>query len=192
MVYWPETSKDIENIASTCETCLKFSASNRQPKPDNQLGHEVPVVPWKTFVTDIFTFDNCNCMLVVDYSSKFPILKKLPSLTTKIVTEIIKSIFAKYDRPTNIVRDNGPCYPSKYLTRQMANWGIHHITTSPHHYLSNGLAEVYVKISKTILQKAKVVNEDPHFAMMAYRTTPIGPNTPILMELMHGCRSTNS
>ena len=71
----------------------------------------------------------------------------------------------------------------------MTNWRIHHITTSPHHHQSNGQAEVYVKISKTILQKPKDANEDPHLAMMAYRTTPVGPNTPNPMELIHGCRS---
>ena len=55
-VYWPETSKDIENVVTNCETHLKFSANNRWPKPDNQLGHEVPVIPWMKATIDIFFY----------------------------------------------------------------------------------------------------------------------------------------
>ena len=75
-----------------------------------------------------------------------------------------------------------------YLNTLQEGWPTGESTTSPHHHQSNGLAEVYVKIIRTILQKGKDANEDPHFAMMAYRTTPIGPNTPSPMELIHQCR----
>ena len=40
------------------------------------------------------------------------------------------------------------------------------IMTPPHYCQSNGFAEVYVKICKRILQKAKDAGEDPHLAMM--------------------------
>ena len=62
---------------------------------------------------------------------------------------------------------------------------IHHTTTSPHHHQSNGLADVYVKISKAFLQKAKDTNEDPHIAMTVYGTTPFGPNQPSPVDLIH-------
>ena len=66
---------------------------------------------------------------------------------------------------------------------------IQHITASPHHHQSNGLAEVYVKITKCILQKAKDTNEDHHLAMMVYQTTPLGPDQPSPMEMLHGCKA---
>ena len=68
----------------------------------------------------------------------------------------------------------------------MHKLGIQHITTSPHHHHSNGLAEVYVKITKCILQKAKDTNEDPHLAMMGYQTSPLGPDQPGPLEILHG------
>ena len=45
---------------------------------------------------------------------------------------------------------------------------------------------MYVKITKCILQKAKDTNEDPHLAMMVYQTTPLGPDQPSPMEILHG------
>ena len=93
-VYWPGITKDIEDIVQNCETCLKFSANNYKPKPENTLGHEVPAIPWTKLAMDIFTFDNENYLLVVDYTSKFPIICKLPYKTARVVTEIMKSIIS--------------------------------------------------------------------------------------------------
>ena len=50
-------------------------------------------IPRTKVTADIFTFDNCNYSLVVDYTSKFPIFQKLPSMTQRVVTEMLKSIF---------------------------------------------------------------------------------------------------
>ena len=91
-IYWPGITKDIEDMVQNCEICLKFSANNHKPKPANTLGHEVPTIPLTKLATDVFTFDNENYLLVVDYTSKFPIIHKLPSMTARVVTEIMKSI----------------------------------------------------------------------------------------------------
>ena len=109
-IYRPGITKDIKDIVQNCETCLKFSANNCKSKLENTLGHEVSVIPWTKLATDVFTFDNENYLLVVDYTSKFPILCKLPSMTAKVVMEIIKSIISEEGCPTTIVSDNGPCY----------------------------------------------------------------------------------
>ena len=94
-VYWPGIIKDIEDMVHNCEMCLKFSANNHKSKPENSLGHEVPVIPWTKLATDIFTFNNENYLLVVDYTSKFPIICKFPSTTTNVMTEIMKSIISE-------------------------------------------------------------------------------------------------
>ena len=109
-------------------------------------------------------------------------------MTTRVVTEMIKSIFSESDKPTTIVSDNGPFCSSKHFAKEMAKWGINHINKLLHHHQSDRLAEVYVKISKAVLQKAKDTNEDPHLAMLEYMTTPISPTIPTPVELTHGCK----
>ena len=185
-VYWPGISKTIENIISNCETCLKFSANNRKQSLDGTLGHEIPTMPWSKLTMDIFTFDNSNYLVVVDYTSKFRLIRRLSSMIAQAVTEMLKSIFAEYGLLTCIISDNGPCYISESFAVEMHKLRIQHITTSPHHHQSNGLAEMYVKITKCILQKSKDTNEDPHIAMVVYQTTPLGPDQPRPMEILHG------
>ena len=185
-VYWPGITKGIEDMVQNCETCLKFSANNHKPKPENTPRHEVPAIPWTKLATDISTFDNENYLLVVDYTSKFPIICKLPSITARVVMEIIKSIISEEGHPATIVSDNGPCYASEYFKQEMQKNGIQHITTSPHYPQSNGFVEVYVKICKGILQKAKDAGEDPHLAMMVYCNTPLGPNQKSPIKILHG------
>ena len=110
-------------------------------------------------------------------------------MTAQAVTEMLKSIKAEYGLPTCIISDNGPCYALEYFAAEMHKLRIQHIATSPHHNQSNGLAEVYVKITKHILQKAKDTSEDPHLAMMVYQTTFLGPDHPSPMEILHGCKA---
>ena len=107
-------------------------------------------------------------------------------MTAQAITEILKSIFAENGLLTCVISDNGPCYASEYFATEIHKLGIQHITTSLHHHQSNGLPEVYVKITKCIVQKAKDTNEDPHLAKVVYQTTPLGPNQPSPMEILHG------
>ena len=45
---------------------------------------------------------------------------------------------------------------------------------STHFYQSNGLAEEYVQLVKSLISKAKETDENPHFDMMWYRNIPPG------------------
>ena len=47
------------------------------------------------------------------------------------------------------------------------------MTSSPYMSNSNGQAEIYVKIVKGILNKAKAENKDPYLSILSYRNTPI-------------------
>ena len=74
-MYWPGINNDIEQFMVTCQPCLKYAASNKKcPEKKNQLGQEIPVMPWTKLGTDIFTLGGVNYLLVVDYTSKFPIM----------------------------------------------------------------------------------------------------------------------
>ena len=110
-------------------------------------------------------------------------------MTAWAVTEMLKSISAEYGLLTCIISDNGPHYTLEYFATEMHKLRIQHITTSPHHHQSNGLGEMYVKITKHILQKAKDTNEDPHLAMMVYQTIPLGPDQSSPREILHGCKA---
>ena len=113
-MFWSGLYEELKELVSNCTTCLKFSSqkptclSNRQ-----YTGHEIPVHPWSKLASDIFYFEGDSYLLIVDYTSQFPIIRKLSSMTGNTIAHHMQGIFAKYGWPDTLVTDNGPCYTSK-------------------------------------------------------------------------------
>ena len=77
-----------------------------------------------------------------------------------IATHCKKQVFSEYGWPEALISDNGPCYTVEAFTNMMKEYGVNHITSSPHYPQSNGLAEKYVQIVKNLFHKAKEEGED--------------------------------
>ena len=112
MVYWPGINEQLEKLVWNCELCLKYSKSKIKQAPNMSLGEEVPIHPWAKVATDIFHFENDSYLLIVNYTSRFPIVHKLMSTTAQQVASQMKLIFSEYGWPETIISDNGPCYCS--------------------------------------------------------------------------------
>ena len=123
--------------------------------------------------------------------SRFPVIRHLTSMTAKAVAEHLKAIFSEFGVPDVLISDNGPCCTGEQFKVAMRKLNITHVTTSPHHHQSNGLAEVYVRIVKNLLSKAKETGEDYHEVISIYRNTPINGKLPSPFELLHN-RKPNS
>ena len=137
------------------------------------LWQEVPIHPWTKVATDIFHFKNNSYLLIVDYTSRFPIVRKLTPTMAQQVASHMKLIFSEYVWPENIISDNGPCYSAKAFTKLMSDYSMNHITSSLHYPQSNGLAEKYVQIVKNLFYKAKEEGTDLYKSLMIYRNTPL-------------------
>ena len=137
------------------------------------LGQEVLIHPWTKVATDIFHFENDSYLLLVDYTSRFPIVHKLMSTMAQQVASQFKLIFSEYGWPETIVSDNGPCYSAEIFTKLMRDYSVNHITSSPHYPQSNSLAEKYMHIVKNLFYKAKEEGTDFYKSLMIYRNTPL-------------------
>ena len=140
------------------------------------LGQEIPIHPWTKLATDIFHFQGMSYLLLVDYTSCFLIICKLNSMTAQHVINHFKLIFSEYRWPDTLVSDNGPCYTAEVFTNLMKEYNINHITSSLHYPKSNGLAEKFVQIVKTLFYKAKEEGEDLFKTLMIYHNTPLAIN----------------
>ena len=187
-VYWPNLMEHLKELVTNCRVCLKYSQANRKNSKSigPPLGQEIPTRPWVKLATDIFTFNNQNYLLIVDYMSRFPVIRHLSNMTAKMVAEHLKAIFSELGIPKTLVSDNGPCYTGDQFKKTMSHLGIMHITTSPHHHQSNGLAEGYVGIIKNLLSKAKEMGQDYHEVISVYRSMPLSNDLPSPFELLHG------
>ena len=169
-LFWPNISHDIKQLVLKCPICIEHRASN--PK-EPLKSHDIPEYPWQIVATDLFTWDDKNYIVVVDYYSHYFEVKELPNLKSVTIITKMKGIFARMGIPEVVVSDNGPCYRSAEFANFARTYDFIHRTSSPHHPSGNGFAEAYVKICKKILTKAKVSKSDPFLSLLEYRSTPL-------------------
>ena len=120
-VYWPGLNEHLEQLILNCQLCLKYSQSKHKQPPHMSLGWEIPIHRWTKLATDIFYFEGESYLLLVDYTSQFPIVHKLNSMTAQHVINHFKLIFSEYGWPDTLVSDNGPCYASEASSKSGKN-----------------------------------------------------------------------
>ena len=183
-VFWRNLNKDIEELTKSCSKCQELQSKQaREPL----LQTEVPPRAWHTIGTDIFYLDDDEFLLVADYYTKYPFVRKIPKgrSTSKCVAELTKQIFSEQGIPRIVRSDNGPHFQGDY--RLFAKeYGFDHVTSCPNYPRSNGFIESQVKVVKRALKKAKVSNADPNMALLCLRATPIDNKLPSPAELLFG------
>ena len=137
-VYWPGINKDILKQFQSCKTCIKNSKSQRS---EPLQSHPTPELPWHTVATDLFETKNSKYLPLVDYYSRFPVLCKLGSTTSKVLVQEMKAVFPELGVPNIIVSDGGPQYTSVELKDFTKHWHIEHGVSSPRNPQSNGMTE---------------------------------------------------
>ena len=182
-VYWLGMNEQLEQLILNCQLCLKYSKSKDKNMPDTTLGHEIPSALWSKVATDIFNFKSKSYLLVVDYTSRFPIVREIKSMLAQHIAE--------YGWPDTLVSDNGPCYVAKAFTTLMKEYAVNHIISSPHYPQSNGLAETFVQIVKNLFYKSKDEGTDIYKCLMIYHNTPLASTSKSPLQMLRQ-RSTRS
>ena len=68
---------------------------------------DIPLRPWEVVSVDVFHFNNKNYLCIIDYNSKFLVIKRLEGLSAENLINVVKIIFAKYGIPRKIMSDTG-------------------------------------------------------------------------------------
>ena len=183
-IYWPGINKDIEHLVEACATCQRHRPQEpRQPlKPTPP-----PERPWQQLGADFMMFDGSEYLVIVDYYSKMPIVRKMLTSqcnSAKTIT-VLKELFAEHGIPEEIRSDNGPQFASHLFAEFTKAWNIKHSTSSPRNPRSNGQAESAVKIVKGLLTRAKCSGQDPYLALLAYRSTPVDSHLRSPAEMLY-------
>ena len=167
-VYWPGLNDQSEKLVLNCQLCLKYLQSKCKLTSNMSLGQEIPTFPWTKLATNIFHFKGDYYLLLVDYTSRYPIICKLTSMTAQHEIGHLKVIFSEYGWLDTIVSDNGPCYMAEAFTKIIQEYRVNHITSSLHYPQSNGLAEKFVQTVKSLFYKAREEGTDLYKALMIY------------------------
>ena len=70
------------------------------------------------------------------------------------------------------------------FTNMMKDYGINHITSSPHYPQSNGLAEMFVQIVKNLVHKAKEEGNSLFKCLMIHHNTPLSSSLQSPMQIL--------
>ena len=152
--YWPGVSRQIEQMIQNCPVCLKFAAAKPKIKKKNMMRHKIPETQWCKLASDIFHFHGANFLVLVDYMTRFPIVKKLKGIDQCSIINIFEEICSERGYPN--VLDNRLCYRGELFAKFLKRKGIKHVTSSPHYPQSNGLAEACVKVIKNLMHKGNL------------------------------------
>ena len=121
----------------------------------------------------------------MDYYSRFPVLRKLGSTTSKVLVQEMKAVFAELGVPNVIVSDGGPQYTSVEFKDFTKHWQIEQQVSSPRNPQSNGMAERCVQTMTASLIKTVEEGEDMDLALLTYKTTPLSHRLPSPAELLN-------
>jgi len=120
---------------------------------------------------DLFYTQQSRFLIVVDYYSKFPFVRKLHNLTARAVVNETKMLFTENGIPKTLQCDNGTQFTSAEFQQLARQHSFEIMKSSPHY--------------PTIL-KCGETGEDIDLALLALRTTPLSSNVASLAELLNG------
>ena len=92
----PGLNDQLEKLVLNCQLCLKYLQSKCKQAPGMSLGQENPAFLWTKIATGIFHFEGDSYLLLVDYTSRYPIIHKVTSVIAQHVIGHLKVIFSEY------------------------------------------------------------------------------------------------
>ena len=172
---------DIKKYIRNCATCPAYQ--QMQPK-EKIIHHDIPLRPWEVLAADIFHFNNKNYLCIVDYHSKFPIIKRLEGLSAESLITTTKVIFAEYGIPQKLMSDDGTNFVSEKFWQFSKTINVEQAISSAYHHQRNGQVKACIKFIKHTFKKCADSGGDINMALLQIYTTPLGQGLLSLATLM--------
>ncbi|XP_034095735.1 uncharacterized protein K02A2.6-like [Gymnodraco acuticeps] len=181
LVWWPGIDRDIETMVKECTACL-LSGKTGPPLPPPLQPLQWPRAPWEHMQLDIcgelhgVPHHQRFLLVAYDLHSKWPEVVATGSVTARVVTDFLSSLFALWGSPNAITTDNGPQFVSSEFATFVEGRGIKHIRTAFYHPQANGGVERFNQTLKNGI-RAHLADGLPFSAallhtLLHYRATP--------------------
>ena len=175
-IYWPRIDADIEKMVRACRECVADLPS--QPKETLQP-HTTPIRVFEHMASDIFTHGGRQFLVITDIKSGWPTTYNVGrTCRDNDLIDAFRTTFMNTAVPTVLYSDNGPQYTSRRFNDFLTQWGVQHVTSSPHYPQSNGHAEASVKCMKKLVRRCwnprtgDVDNDKWAKGLLQWRNTP--------------------
>ena len=125
-----------------------------------------------------------NYLCIIDYNSKFPVIKKLEGLSAKNLNTTTKIIFAEYGTPQKIISDTGTNFVSDRFQQFCNTINVEQAVSQAYHHQSNGQVKACIKFIKCTFKKCADSGEDINMALLQIHTTPLYQGLPSPATIM--------
>ena len=132
---------------------------------------------------DLFTFENGMFLLIVDVTSRFPVVRILSNESTRSVLNVLKGVYCDFRLPKRVLTDNGSCFRSQEFSEFHAKFGISVEKSSAYNHQSIGSVERMVQMIKQIMTKNA---DDAWLTMLIFRATDIPGINESPGEILNG------
>ena len=173
-VLWPGINNDIREMVKGCETCKKHQPAQAKLPI---LQPELPNRPSEMLGTDKFEFNSLKYLMIVDYFSRFPVIRLISNMTANTICSHFTQILSDYGLPSHIHADFGTQYINKEFRKMCENSGIKLTFGSPYHHQANSVAERAIGTCRSMWKEALDEKNCPYSAMCMYITTPLSHKT---------------
>jgi hypothetical protein len=170
-VWWPNIDKDVEKLVKQCEQC---QVTQKAPCIAPLQSWPIAKYPYERIHIDFAEKNNKHYLLIVDSFSKWADIILVPNMTTTKTISVLRSLFASYGLPKELVSDNGTQFTAYEFKTFLKNNGVKQTLTPPYHSASNGAAERLVQTFKLSFNKNDNLNDEHKLTnfLFAYRNTP--------------------
>uniref|UniRef100_A0A3B3ZAL2 Integrase catalytic domain-containing protein n=1 Tax=Periophthalmus magnuspinnatus TaxID=409849 RepID=A0A3B3ZAL2_9GOBI len=107
-------------------------------------------------------------------------------MTLRGLAQKMQMYMSLFGLPDEILTDNGTQYTGDAFKKFTVEWGIEHITSSPHYPKSNGCSERHIRHIKSTVKKTLKNGGNLQMALLQIRATPIDSKLPSPAELIFG------
>ena len=113
-------TSQLKDFVRSCDTCHTFDP---QQQKEPLQSHDVIDQAWAKVGIDLFSFENGNFLVTVDYLTNYWEVDNLRKDTTAgHVVYKFKQHFVRYGIPLTVVSDNGPQFASKEFNKFLKDW----------------------------------------------------------------------
>ena len=136
---WPGMDNQIEEMVKGCTSCQQHQSA---PPVAPLHPWKWPTRPWSRLHIDFAgPFLNQMFLVLIDAYSKWIEVFPMTSTTSEATIHKLRTVFAQFGLPETLVSDNGPNLVSAEFEEFLQRNGITHVTSSPYHLATKGLAE---------------------------------------------------
>ncbi|KAA5557089.1 transposase family protein [Pseudomonas aeruginosa] len=118
-------------------------------------------------------FEGSYWLVLCDALSKWVEIRPMKHINTRSLCLTLDNIFCTFGLPKMIISDNGPQFTSYEFKEYCTKQSILHVTSSPYHPRTNGLAERLVRTFKNRMASVDNTNLERRLLefLFTYRNT---------------------